>query len=115
MRVCSRVLVLAALLCSAAQAASREQRLATFIAGCEVLSDAALATPERKAAALDWLVRQTGITPQRARSMIDEYRDRPEDWRRILELVRATLLPPPPVSDGLNKVSDTTQEARDGT
>jgi len=89
---------------------SREARLAEFIAGTEVLRDAALVGPERRAAALAWLTERTGITVERARSMIVEYRNRPEDLRRLLEAVRAVMVPPEKEPEDA-----TPEEARDGS
>jgi hypothetical protein len=75
---------------SHSHAASRQQE-AQFLAGCEVLAGAVSAAPAVRAAAFRWLMRQTGITAAGAVSMVESYRDRPDEWRRMLDTVRGCL------------------------
>ena len=86
------LLAVAVVHAQAAGALSREQRLARYIAGCEIVADAAAVTPATRAAAMRSLTRLTGITPDRAVREIESYRNRPEAWERVLEQVRQALL-----------------------
>jgi hypothetical protein len=94
-----RALILAAMilaLCGTGAAASEQARLAQFLAGCEVIGSSLVTDHALTAAALHWLVKHTGITPQRAHTLIDRYRNRPDEWGKVLQLMRAELDDPPP-------------------
>jgi hypothetical protein len=80
---------------SSVRASSTEERLVTFLAGCELLNRASAMEPDVRADALRWLIAHTGITPERAVKLIERYRKRPEDWRKVLEEVRQVLEPKP--------------------
>jgi hypothetical protein len=110
--VCRRAVAVVLVAACLAGAASREERLATFLAGCEVIHHSALASPDRKAAALQWLIGHTGITPASARSMLDEYRGKPQELRRLLEAVRTAMLPPQAKP---RQTPDTSRGGPDGT
>jgi len=71
-------------------AASRRQE-AQFLAGCEVLAVASGATPAVRGGAFRWFVRHKGETAADALKMVESYRNRPEEWRRMLENARGCL------------------------
>jgi hypothetical protein len=94
-----RTLILAAMvlaLCGTGAVASEQTRLAQFLAGCEVIGSSLVTDRALTAAAMRWLVKRTGITPARARALIDRYRNRPDEWGKVLQLMRAELEDPPP-------------------
>jgi hypothetical protein len=77
---------------------SREERLVEFMAGCEVLSEAVTMPLAEKADAMRWIVARSGLKPARAIAMIKSYRNRPDDWRKVLDAVRARLEEKPPAA-----------------
>ncbi|MBD3239118.1 MAG: hypothetical protein GF331_00925 [Chitinivibrionales bacterium] len=85
------VVLLVLLIAAPSWALSGEERLARFLAGCKVLNTAVTASPEHKAAAMQWLVEHTGLTPAKAAAMIGSYRNRPDDWTRVVERMQTLL------------------------
>ncbi len=85
----------AVLLCAAApHAGAVDEDVAKFLAGCEVLSRAVTVDGRRKAEAFRWLVEHTGVTPRKALKVVRKHRDRPKEWRHVLEAMRAALQQP---------------------
>lgn len=87
-----RLLLSVCLLCaSSALAGGTEQRLAQFLAGCELLNTAIAVDGARRAAAMRWLIAHTQMTPEKAIRLVRSYHDRPEDWSRVLVLMKEAL------------------------
>ena len=78
-------------LCTLAPAMRRQERLVEFLAGCEMLSEAVTMPAQRKAEAMSWLSARTGISAAQAVAQLDDYRNRPGDWRILLDAVQKRL------------------------
>lgn len=85
------LMLLMLLTAASSSAMGREERLARFLAGSELVRAAVTAPEEHKAAAMRWLVEHTGLTPAKASAMIDSYRSRPKDWARVVERMKTLL------------------------
>lgn len=92
----NRILQMAAalvclVLCVQAPAMSRYERLVEFVAGCEMLSEAVTMPAVRKAEAMRWLSAHTGVSAAQAVAQLEGYKNRPGDWRKLLDAVRVRL------------------------
>jgi hypothetical protein len=76
---------------AAAPAAPDEVRLARVLAGIAILRSANLESGPEKLARFKQLKKITGLDNARMTALIDRYKNDPEGWDRIMQLVRTLV------------------------
>ena len=101
-RLIGIVSVLVASVAVTASAGSR-RNMEQFLWGVYALQECHGLTDAQKAAYFQSLSAITGVTVQRARHFVNQYRNRPDDWQKVLDAigkvpstVEPNAPPPPP-------------------